>query len=115
MRRTGTEGAGGQLCGPNGLCSDYNGDVYVAEHPNNRVSVFSKLLQFVKCLGTQQLESPVDVKVPPNSVVILDDNPNCIHFYSRSGDLLSSCVTRGEDGMLYNPHFFCLDTAGISS
>ena len=113
VRITGTKGSGeGQLVTPRGLCSDYNGDVYVAEAHNNRVSVFSKQLQFLKCLGTQQLESPRDVKVTPNSVVILDWSPNCIHFYSRSGDLLSSCVTLGEDGMMYNPRFFCLDTTG---
>ena len=111
--RTGTEGAGeGQLGVPQGLCSDYNGDVYVAESGNNRVSVFSKQLQFLKCLGTQQLKTPVDVKVTPNSLVILDGSPNCIHYYSRSGDLLSSCVTQGEDGMVHKPYFFCLDTAG---
>ena len=113
VRRTGTEGSGeGQLDVLRGLCSDYNGDVYVAEAHNNRISVFSKQLQFMKCLGTQQLKSPQDVKVTPNSVVILDGSPNCIHFYSRSGDLLSSCVTQGEDGMVYHPLFFCLDTAG---
>ena len=111
VRRTGTEGAG-QLEFPQGLCSDYNGDVYVANLGNNRVSVFSKQLQFMKCLGTQQLRTPVDVKVTPNSLVILDWSPNCIHFYSRSGDLLSSCVTQGEEGMVYNPFFFCLDTTG---
>ena len=113
VRRTGTFASGeGQLDLPSGLCSDYNGDVYVADPRNNRVSVFSKQLEFMKCLGTQQLKSPVDVKVTPNSVVILDWSPNCIHFYSRSGDLLSSCVTQGEDGMMCNPSFFCLDTAG---
>ena len=113
VRRTGTKGAGeGQLGVPQGLCLDYNGDIYVAELRNNRVSVFSKQLQFMKCLGTQQLETPFDVKVTPNSLVILDWSPNCIHFYSRSGDLLSSCVTQGEDGMVYKPFFFCLDTAG---
>ena len=113
VRRTGIFGSEeGQLDVPHGLCSDYNGDVYVAEPRNNRVSVFSKQLQFLKCLGTQQLKSPRDVKVTPNSVVILDWSPNCIHFYSRSGDLLSSCVTQGEDGMVCNPQFFCLDTTG---
>ena len=113
VRRTGTKGAGeGQLDRPRGLCSDYNGDVYVADCGNDRVSVFSKQLQFLKCLGTQQLKTPFDVKVTPNSLVILDWSPNCIHFYSRSGDLLSSCVTQGEDGMVYVPYFFCLDTAG---
>ena len=85
---------------------------FVAEYRNNRVSVFSKQFQFKKFLGTQLLNTPVDVKVTPNSLVILDWSPNCIHFYSRSGDLLSSCVTQGEDGMVCEPDFFCLDTAG---
>ena len=76
VRRTGTQVAGeGQLDKPHGLCSDYNGDVYVADTRNNRVSVFSKQLQFLKCLGTQQLKAPVDVKVTPNSLVILDCSP----------------------------------------
>ena len=113
VRRTGIKGAGeGQLDLPRGLCSDYNGDVHVADSCNHRVSVFSKQLQFVKCLASQQLKSPVDVKVTPDSVVILDWSPNCIHFYSRSGDLLRSCVTHGKDGTVYDPRFFCLDVAG---
>ena len=113
VRRTGTKGAGeGQVNVPRGLCSDYNGDVYVADSRNYRVSVFSKQLQFVKCLASQQLKSPVDVKVTPDSVVILDMSPNCIHFYSRSGDLLRSCVTNGKDGTVIVPWFFCLDVAG---
>ena len=113
VKRTGTEGAGeGQLDVPRGLCSDYNGDVYVADCGNHRVSVFSKQLQFVKCLASQQLKSPVDVKVTPDSVVILDCSPNCIHFYSRSGDLLRSCVTQGKDCTVCNPWSFCLDVAG---
>ena len=115
VRRTGTERGGeGQLDFPRGLCSDYNGDVYVAESSNynNRVSVFSKDLNFLKHLGTQQLKTPRDVKITPNSVVVLDDSPNCIHLFSRGGDLLRSCVSQGKDGMVYSPRFFCLDTAG---
>ena len=97
VRRTGTYGVGeGQLNYPFGICTDYNGDVYVAESSNHRVSVFSKDLNFLKHLGTQQLETPRDVKVTPNSVVVLDCSPNCIHFFSRSGDLLRSCVTQGR-------------------
>ena len=111
VRRTGTEGGEGQLYNPRGLCIDYNGDVYVADGANDRVSVFSKDLNVLKHLGTQQLKTPRDVKVNTNSVVVLDRSPNCIHF-SRSGDLLRSCATQGEDGMVYYPQFFCLDPAG---
>ena len=112
VRRTGTEGRGeGQLNYTGGLCTDYNGDVYVADCNNHRVSVFSKDLNFLKHLFTQQLSNPRDVKVTPNSVVVLNRSPNCIHFFSRSGALLRSCVTQGEDGMVYGPYFFCLDPA----
>ena len=113
VRRTGTKGRGeGQLNYPRGLCIDYNGDVYLAESNNHRVSVFSKDLNFLEHLFTQQLSYPRDVKVTPNSVVLLDESPNCIHFFSRSGAFLRSCVTRGEGGMVYCPQFFCLDPAG---
>ena len=114
VRIAGTEGGGGegQLNFPRGLCIDYNGDVYVADSSNNRVSVFSKELNLLKHLGTQQLKNPLDVKVTPNSVVVLDYSPNCIYFFSRSGDLLRSCVTQRKDGMVSAPMFFCLDTAG---
>ena len=113
VRRTGTEGGGeGQLNSPRGLCTDNSGDVYVAEYDNNKVSVFSKYLDFLKHLGTQQLRHPRDVKVTSNNVVVLDSSPNCIHFFSISGTLLRSCVTQGEVGMAFCSWFFCLDTKG---
>ena len=113
VRRTGTEGRGeGELGNSRGLCIDYNGDLYLAESNNNRVSVFSKDLNFLKHLFTQRLMYPLDVKVTSNSVVVLDLSPNCIHFFSRSGPLLRSCVTQGKVGMVYVPQFFCLDPAG---
>ena len=113
VRRTDAKGRGeGQLDYPSGLCTDYNGDVYLTESHNDRVSVFYNDLNFLKHLFTQQLRSPLDVKVIPNSVVVLDGSPNFIHFFSRCGALLRSCVTRGEVGMVYAPRFFCLDPAG---
>ena len=113
MKRTGTEGGGdGQLNYPNGLCIDSNGDMYVADGLNNRVSVFSKELEFLNCLGTQQLYRPRDVKVTQDSVVVLDCSPNCLHFFSRRGELLRSFLTVGLDGMVSGPEFFCLDIVG---
>ncbi|KAI6649470.1 Cell surface protein [Oopsacas minuta] len=113
LKRTGNIGAGdGELNEPQGLCVDWNGDVYVADCYNNRVSIFSKALEFVNCLGTHQLKYPGDVKVTPTSIVVLDQSPNCVHFYSRSGDLINSCITIGKDGVVHCPFFFCLDVAG---
>ena len=113
MKRTGTEGRGdGQLYYPIGLCIDSNGDMYVADCLNHRVSVFSKELKFLNCIVTQQLESPRDVKVTQDSVVVLDSSPNCLHFFSRRGELLRSVLTQGKDGLVSSPLFFCLDIAG---
>ena len=70
--RTGTKGSeNGQFNSPNGLCIDYNGDVLVADRGNNRVSVFSKNLLFVSNIGIRQLKYPRDVKLTPDSVVVV--------------------------------------------
>ncbi|KAI6659831.1 Cell surface protein [Oopsacas minuta] len=112
VKRTGNKGArDGELNEPYGLCVDYNGDVYIADLNNSRVSIFSKALEFVNCLGTQQLKHPQDVKVTATNIVVLDDSPNCVHFYSRSGRLLNSCITLGKDGVVHYPRYFCLDVA----
>ena len=37
-----------------------------------------------------------------------------MHFYSKNGHLLNSCISQGEgpDSLVYIPRFFCLDLAG---
>ena len=111
VKKSDTYEGEGQLYYPEGLCIDYNRDVYVANSNYHRVSVFSNDLKFLKYLD---INYPHDVKVTPNSVVVLSNNPNCIHFFSRSGDLIRSCVTQGKDGirMVYGPFFFFLDPVG---
>ena len=116
LMRTGTEGSeNGQFNSPNGLCIDYNGNVLVADCGNNRVSVLSKDLIFIFNIGIGELKFPRDVKLTPDSVVmVLDRSPKCVHFYSKNGHLLSSCIFRGQgpDCLVYIPSFFCLDLAG---
>ena len=116
VRRTGTEGSeDGQFNIPLGLCIDTNGDVLITDRGNNRVSVFSKDFQFISNIGMGQLKDPRDVKLTPDSVVVvLDRSPKCVHFYSKIGHLLGSCISRGEgpDCLVYLSSFFCLDLAG---
>ena len=115
VMRTGTKGSeDGQFNYPNGLCIDYNGDVLVTDTDNNRVSVLSKDLLFMSNIGIGQLKGPTDVKLTPNSVVVvLDWSPNCVHFFSKNGYLLRSCISQGQgpDCLVYIPRFFCLDQA----
>ena len=116
VNRTGTKGhTDGQLNYPRGLCIDYSGGVFVADDYNNRVCVFSKELQFLSNLGVGQLESPKDIKLTPDCLLaVLDRSPKCVHFFTRNGHLLSSCVSQGggPDCLVNLPFFFCIDTAG---
>ena len=116
MNRTGTKGqTDGQFDKPTGLCTDELGDVYVADYGNNRVCIFSNDFQFKCKLGIGQLNSPKDVKLTPDcQVVVLDRSPKCVHFYSRNGHLLSSCVSRGKgtEYLVHDPWFLCMDLAG---
>ncbi|KAI6646129.1 hypothetical protein LOD99_9480 [Oopsacas minuta] len=102
----------GKLANPHGLCVDYNGDVYVADCLNNRVCIFSESLQFLKCFGAGELFYTGDVKVTPDCIIVLDRSTNCIHFYSRCGDLINSCVSTGKHGIVFDTWFFCLDPLG---
>ena len=116
VMRTGTQGSEEeQFNSPRGLCIDYNGDVLVADRGNNRVSVFSKDLIFISNIGIEQLRDPTDVKLTPDSVaVVVDRSPKCVHFYSKNGHLLNSCISQGlgPGCLVYQPRFFCLDLAG---
>ena len=68
--RVGIRGSGkGQLCYPRGISVDYNGEVYVADYDNNRISIYSKELNFKDFLGAEQLKFPEDVKFSFNYVV----------------------------------------------
>ena len=114
LNKTGTRGTQeGQLLNPRGLCIDTNGDVMVADSSNNRISVFSRQLKFKSCLGIGHLLYPKDVKLSDDRIVVLDRGTNCVHFFSRDGHLLSSCVPQGltQDSSVNSPYFFCLDAA----
>ena len=104
----------GKLDSPYGVAVDTNGDVYIVDSGNSRVSIFSKQLQFLSCIGQGKLRCPLDVELTAESVVVLDWSEKCVHFFSRNGDLLSSCVTQGskQECMVYFPFFFCLDKDG---
>ena len=103
--------AEGELCDPRGLCVDRNGDVFIADLGNHRVSVLSGNLSFKSCIGTGTLHYPEDVKLSPDTLVVLIWSPNCVRIFSRSGDLLTSCVSQGieQNCLVDRPFFFCLD------
>ena len=114
LNRTGTKGnKQGLLIHPHGVCIDTNGDVLVANNYNHRLTIFSQPLEFKSCIGIGQLYRPQDVKVSADRIVVLDWSPKCVHFFSKEGQLLSSCVSRGETqvSLVAITCFLCLDAA----
>ena len=115
VSRAGGKGSSdGQLNRPHGLSVDTCEDVYIAEYWNYRVSIFTKNLNFIRSIGKGILAYPKDVKLTRSAVVVLDCSAQCIHFFSRDGILLTSCVTQGyqQHCVVHDPYFFCIDESG---
>ena len=114
IHKTGSKGAkDGELDWPEGLAVDTNGDVYIADHFNHRISVFSGDLNFKHNIGKEKVRQPKDVKLTSQYIIVLDWNDKCIHYFDRKGDLLRSCISdKMKRGIVYFPAFFCLDKVG---
>ena len=104
----------GQMVWPSGLGVDINGDIYIADTFNHRITVFTENLKFKVCLGKDKLKLPKDIKFTTEEVLVLDHSPNCVHFMSRSGEFMKSIITQGEaEGcMVYGADFFYPDHTG---
>ena len=105
---------GGQLIWPGGLGVDENGDIFVADTLNHRLSVFTEELDFKICFGKGKLKYPKDVNLTTEGVIVMDHSPNCIHFMSRDGQFLRSVISQGdgEGCLVFHADFFCLDHSG---
>jgi DNA-binding beta-propeller fold protein YncE len=112
----GTGPAAGQLNGPEGLAVDTEGNLYVAEYSNNRVSVFTAAGAFVRAFGkgvggpgidvctsscqagtidypasagAGALSSPVDVAIASSGRVYVSDSQNSrIDVFTSAGAFL---------------------------
>ena len=98
------------LNNPRGLCTDNNGNVYLAE--SNSISIFKKDLDFIDCFGNTELNSPQDVKVTLCDIIVLDRSLFCIHFYSKQKERKHCCIHNGWNWSVNTPRFFCLDAVG---
>jgi DNA-binding beta-propeller fold protein YncE len=90
LRRFGSQGSGdGQLCSPHGLCFVTEGrHVAVADHNNNRVSVFSMEGEFVQTVGVGKLCGPSGVACSAfNELVVADTRNSRVVVFSASGEL----------------------------
>ena len=110
VTKIGTRGSGiGQFDIPFSLAISNNGDVYVADNKNNRISILDSSLHYIRTLTQEHINRPHDVKLTDNTVYVLCDvSPNILVF-SYGGELIRSVITRGIQ--INDPMYFCIDAA----
>ncbi len=89
LSSVGSEGEGaGQLRDPRGIAVAADGTLFVADHGNDRVAVFSPGGGF-RAFGSQ-LADPTDVAVDPQfgRVYVADDGNNRVDVFAASGEFL---------------------------
>lgn len=78
VRKFGNRGTGiGQINKPQGLASDSNGTVLVADSRNNCVSIFDKSGTFIHSFGHGQLKAPHSLALNPTGSIYVSDSKNC--------------------------------------
>ena len=101
----------GEFNYPCNLTVSTNGDVYVADCYNHRVQILNSSLQHLRSLTEQLIQSPRDIKLTADEVYVLSVNNPCLNVFSHAGEILRSLVSKGNQMQVYDPLFFCLDTA----
>ena len=113
VAKVGKEGAGKKgLSSPRQLTVATNGDVYVADHHNDRVVVLDSKLKYRHSIEHVTMTRPSDVKLLEDKVLILclGNNP-CLHEFSKAAYKLRSFITCGKEGndQVSQAYYFCLD------
>ena len=110
VAKIGTRGSGiGQFNTPYNLAISNNGDVYVADYSNNRISILDSSLHYIRTLTQEHIKWPRDVKLTDNTVYVLCNMSPYIRVFSYEGELIRSVETQS---ILINfPMYFCIDAA----
>ena len=110
VKSVGSGGSGeGQFKYPLGMdVSDRNNNIYVCDHDNNRVQIFTDL-KFHSMLGIGVLKYPRDVKVPRDRVLVLDESDPCLFVFSSDHVLTNRLITRGNAKQTNSPWCFDID------
>lgn len=94
MKSFGKTGNGaGQFHGPEGVCFDPTGNIYVVDSGNHRVQKFDPNWKFVLSMGESgeydgQLNKPTDVAVCNNRVYITDTGNKRVSCFDDSGNFI---------------------------
>jgi DNA-binding beta-propeller fold protein YncE len=108
MKRFGAKGRGdGQLLGPQYLCMDEDGYLYVSDYGNRRICKFDSNGQYILSFGSAQsgfpgLSSPTGVACFQNRIFVADSYRKAIYVFDRDGNFdrtLLSDKLSGPEGL----------------
>lgn len=83
-------GGAGQLNAPKQMAVAPNGDVYVADSGNSRVSVFAGNGSFVGSFGEEELFEPMDVALDGSRALVADAFGERVAIFDTFGNLLNA-------------------------
>ena len=114
ISKFGAEGSGdGMLLGPQGVCVDHNGRVFVADTANSRVSVFDDNGTFLYHIGesSNTLDSPWGLAFDPSgNLHVADSGLKCVKVFSPRGDY----ITEYGGGQLDRASYIAINEEGYS-
>ena len=110
IKKVGKRGSGGgEFNYPRSLAIGPDGDLYIAEQANNRISVLDVSLKFKRFIQHKTILFPQDVLFTTINMLILShDSLHRVHLLTLQGEYLKSLISIGSSSWTY---FFCLDRA----
>ena len=110
LRSVGSIGSGEkQLNDLYGLDISAGNAIYVCDSSNDRVQILTEDLKFHSMLGIEVLNSPRDVKVTRDRVLVLDRSDLCMSVFNSDHVLTNRIITRGFDGQVISSFSFDVD------
>ena len=114
LKQIGTPGNGeGQLKSPYGITiNESNGDIFVCDHSNNRVQIFSKDFLFKSQFGKGILKSPSDIKLTNEYIYVLSHTNPFLYSFNYNLTQVQNTVLHSISKHLKQSYSFCIDGAG---
>lgn len=109
----------GKFNAPQGVATDSEGNVYVADYNNNRVQKFNSGGTWLLTIGSTtsgtgdgQFNHPIDVKIYSSTLYVLDRFNNRIQKFDLSGNFIAKWGTWGtESGKINNANGIAVDSS----